>query len=146
MKKILFLYFCVLLATKIFAQNSQTLDYIYCQLIKNDSKVWLTFGNMDDLLKDELFWDEKGKVRTFESDTDGVNYLGIKGWEVFQVLQKDYLTTTGTYSQTTIWILRKPFAKFSKEQQKIIQEFLYAGPLTDEQKKAIPPRRTVRKP
>jgi len=145
MKKMLFLCFCVLLTTGVFAQNSQMPDYIYCQLIKNTPKVWVTFGNMAELLEDELFYDEKGKIKSFESDIDGANYLGAKGWEVFQVLQDDYLTATGTYSQTTIWILRKPFAKFSKEQQEAIQEFLQAGPLTDEQKKARPPKRTVRR-
>lgn len=108
---IVFLLVCVDLK----AQQSIELDsmqYLYCQLVgkgkfmSNKVTVIVDFGQINRLWSDQRLRDENGKVITFNSMVDAMNWMGVRGWEFVQA----YVITVGSQN-VYHWLLKKSTQK-----------------------------------
>lgn len=107
MKKLLFTLFVCMMSINSFAQKY----YEYCEVYEiisnvtkiafNDGKEPLTIDN------EEKFVKKFGEYVTFKNNVGFINYLSLKGWEVFGI----------TYNgHTTVYSLRKEVSKEELEQ------------------------------
>lgn len=105
--------FFVSLTNSIIAQsksdNTVKSSYVFCELVANSSslntktRVAVDFGLDNPKFKDRRLKDEDtGKIKTFNSMIDALNYMSEKGWEFVQA----YVTVDDKDS-TTHWLLRK---------------------------------------
>jgi hypothetical protein len=97
-----------------FGQNNDTLTikepkYVYCELLgtnklfTNKVTVSIDYGEEKKYFKDTRIKDEQtGKVKTFNSMVDALNYMGEDGWEFVQA----YVVTTNQQNVYR-WLLRK---------------------------------------
>lgn len=83
--------------------------FIYCELIgaqkfmSTKIMVAIDFGQETGLFEDLRLRDEQtGKVKTFNSMIDALNYMGEDGWEFVQA----YIATSGE-SNVYHWLLKK---------------------------------------
>ncbi|MEO5909281.1 MAG: hypothetical protein ABIP95_00250 [Pelobium sp.] len=115
MKKLLhftLILFFVCLTSSIIAQ-SKTDDatkssYVFCELIAKSTKlntktrVAVDFGLENPKFKDTRLKDEDtGKIKTFNSMIDALNYMSEKGWEFVQAY-----VTVDEKDSTTHWLLK----------------------------------------
>jgi hypothetical protein len=107
---ILFVIFLtVLLPEKLFSQTADSTQYMYCELVgyqkflSTKMTMIVDFGETMNYWKDNRVRDEEsGKVKTFNSMVDGLNYMGKNGWEFVQA----YVVTI--QSQNVYhWLLKK---------------------------------------
>ncbi|TKB97903.1 hypothetical protein [Pedobacter cryophilus] len=95
-----------------FAQEaSNTNEYrafVFCELVASSSslntktKVSVDFGLENPKSKERRLLDESGKIKTFNSMVDALNFMSEKGWEFVQA----YVTIYDKDS-TTHWLLKK---------------------------------------
>lgn len=116
MKNILVLiiiYFSLSVFGELIAQtdvkSNSELKYIYCELVGRQkflsTKITISvdFGEERFFFKDTRLRDEQtGKVQTFNSMIDALNYMGKDGWEFVQA----YIVTQGEQS-VYHWLLKK---------------------------------------
>lgn len=119
---IVFLLVCVDLK----AQQSIELDsmqYLYCQLVgkgkfmSNKVTVIVDFGQINRLWSDQRLRDENGKVITFNSMVDAMNWMGVRGWEFVQA----YVITVGSQN-VYHWLLKKSTQKITLEEKQSLFE------------------------
>ena len=119
MKKIILAVFAMFSCMGAFAQEqASSAQYIYCELVGQEkflsSKVTVSidYGQSRSFFADKRLRDEDGKVKTFNSMVDAMNYLGADGWE----FQQAYVVTMGNQN-VYHWLLRFPIAKLSDEER-----------------------------
>lgn len=83
--------------------------YIYCELVGNQKilsykvTVSIDYGEEKGFFQDTRMRNEQtGKVQTFNSMIDALNYMGNNGWEFVQA----YIVTTGQQN-VYHWLLKK---------------------------------------
>lgn len=84
-------------------------QYVYCELV-GMAKIFSTkvtvavdYGEERSFFQDSRMRDDQtGKVTSFNSMVDALNYMGTKGWEFEQA----YVVTTGTQN-VYHWLLKK---------------------------------------
>ena len=83
--------------------------YLYCELIGRNKtfsskiNIIVDYGEQKPLFSDLRLKDENGKVQTFNSLVDALNYMGNLGWEFVQA----YIVTFGTDKHVYHWLLKK---------------------------------------
>lgn len=130
MKKLLIIM-CVLMNCSFLNLKAQeevstdSMQYYYCQIVgtgKFMSKkvtVELDFGQRSRLLSDQRLRDKDGKVITFNSMVDAMNWMGARGWEFIQA----YVITvsTGMGAQNVYhWLLKKSVKKMSLAEKEVL--------------------------
>ncbi len=64
--------------------------YIYCEIIgttfpfRVQVEISIDYGQKRNFFQDNMIRDESGKMQTFNSMIDALNYMGNQGWEVVQ--------------------------------------------------------------
>lgn len=99
------------------ATFSQEKYYIHCQLytetsfsyaesnMNTDVKIFI--GEKNTLLQEfDHLKNEKGKLKSFKSMVDGLNYMSLHGWELIQIY-----TSSGDKSANSYSLLRKEVTK-----------------------------------
>ncbi|MBW6479799.1 MAG: hypothetical protein K0B37_10245 [Bacteroidales bacterium] len=93
-----------------------TVKYLYCELmgiqkiLSNKVTVTVDFGEERKFFQDSRMRDEEtGKVQSFNSMVDALNYMGEKGWEFVQA----YVVTSGSQN-VYHWLLKKKMGKQPK--------------------------------
>jgi hypothetical protein len=116
MKKLFVLLF-VLFSLQTLSQTNEkvematTPDYVYCELVGTQKflstkvVVSVDYGEEKEFFYDQRIRDEQtGKVQSFNSMVDALNYMGTKGWEFAQA----YVVSTGSNSASVYhWLLKK---------------------------------------
>ncbi|MTI30716.1 hypothetical protein [Xanthovirga aplysinae] len=113
MKKILpLLVFCFSVSMSHFVLGQKLKKYEYAKLVerpiafKNKVEVEIDYGQNSKYLEDQRIREENGKIKTFNSMIDALNYMGENGWEFVQAYPG---TSGGVVSSTTQhWILKRP--------------------------------------
>jgi hypothetical protein len=114
-KSILISILILLIGFSISAYSQTTTDsittskYVYCELVgmskflSTKVTVAVDYGEERSFFQDTRVRDEQtGKVTSFNSMVDALNYMGMKGWEFVQA----YVVTTGTQN-VYHWLLKK---------------------------------------
>lgn len=117
MKKFIFLLLASIIIFGVAAQENQPLqnneqidqvEYTYCQLLGTSkflsTKIYveIDFGQENSFWKNtRLLKDENGKLVTFNSMVDALNFMGNFGWEFVQA----YVVTTNNQN-VYHWLLR----------------------------------------
>jgi len=123
MKKALFILTLIIslgLVSKLQSQTNEiavdTVKYVYCELMgiqkfmSTKVTVSIDFGEEHSYFQDTRLRDEAtGKVQTFNSMVDALNYMGGKGWEFFHA----YVVTAGSQN-VYHWLLKKKMGKQPK--------------------------------
>lgn len=82
--------------------------FVYCQLVGTQKflsmqeTVSIDYGQERGFFQDNRMRDETGKVQTFNSMVDALNYMGTMGWEFEQA----YVVTMGQ-SNVYHWLLKR---------------------------------------
>ena len=92
------------------SDTNQVSRYLYCELLgygklfSNKVTVSVDYGEAKGFFKDPRMRDEQtGKIQTFNSMVDALNYMGEDGWEFVQA----YVVTTAQQN-VYHWLLKKP--------------------------------------
>lgn len=106
------LFLLIGFSTSVYSQTTDTLmtsKYVYCELIgmakflSTKVTVAVDYGEERSFFQDTRMRDEQtGKVASFNSMVDALNYMGTKGWEFVQA----YVVTTGNQNVYR-WLLKK---------------------------------------
>lgn len=104
---------CVVLASSAFAINPDP-TYVYCDMVGYEKllsltgkvKVSIDYGEAKTLFTDQRIKDESGKVQSFNSMIDAMNYMAQQGWEIDQCY-----VVKGDGEMKTHWILKKKVTK-----------------------------------
>jgi len=99
---------CGTLISSAFAGSDPT--YVYCDMVgyakllslTGKVKVAIDYGEAKGVFTDQRIKDESGKVQSFNSMIDAMNYMAAQGWEIDQC----YIVKTEGEMQTH-WILKK---------------------------------------
>lgn len=120
MKKLLTFVFLAMLVYTANAQSSNfkaandssavvNSKFVYCELIGYEKvfstsvNIQIDFGQSTKLLADKRLRDEQtGKVKSFNSMIDAMNYMGEDGWELVQIYDKMQNETVMYH-----WVLKK---------------------------------------
>ncbi|MBR5434757.1 MAG: hypothetical protein IK117_10030 [Bacteroidales bacterium] len=114
MKKFLsILFLCGVLAGSVYANNPDP-TYVYCDMVGYEKllsltgkvKVSIDYGEAKTLFTDQRIKDESGKVQSFNSMIDAMNYMAQQGWEIDQCY-----VVKGDGEMKTHWILKKKVNK-----------------------------------
>ncbi len=118
MKKGILILACLICSLAAFTQEKY---YIHCQLytessfsyaesnIKMDVKIFI--GEENTLIPEfDHLKNEKGKLKSFKSMVDGLNYMSLHGWELLQTY-----TSAGDRSANSYCLLRKEVTKMALE-------------------------------
>ena len=109
MKNLIFILM-VLVPAMAFSQNQRDSisRWAYCELVgtqkflnPNKVNVSIDYGQSKGWFEDTRIRNEQGKVETFNSMVDALNYMGDMGWEFVQA----YVVTLGN-SNVYHWLLR----------------------------------------
>ncbi|HOZ83989.1 MAG TPA: hypothetical protein PK191_00780 [Niabella sp.] len=105
----------LLTTTATFAQtedtksNGENAKFVYCEMVgtrkflSTKVTIVLDFGEAKNIWKDNRVKDEiTGKVQSFNSMVDALNYMGEQGWEFAQA----YVVTVGQQN-VYHWLLKK---------------------------------------
>lgn len=82
--------------------------YTYCELLGSQKlfssklTIRVDYGQEKGWFQDLRIKDENGKVETFNSMVDGLNYMGSQGWDCLQA----YVVTTNN-NNVYHWLQRK---------------------------------------
>jgi len=97
------------------ADSTTTKKYVYCEIVGNQKllstkvTVAVDYGEETTYWKDTRLRDEQtGKVQSFNSMVDALNFMGNDGWEFVQA----YTITVGN-SNVYHWLLKKEKAKLN---------------------------------
>jgi len=107
------LFLLIGFSTSVYGQTTTdtltTSKYIYCELVgitkflSTKVTVAVDYGEEKSFFQDTRMRDEQtGKVTSFNSMVDALNYMGTKGWEFVQA----YVVTTGNQN-VYHWLLKK---------------------------------------
>jgi hypothetical protein len=107
------LFLLIGLSTSVYSQTTTdtltTSKYVYCELVgmakflSTKVTVAVDYGEERSFFQDTRMRDEQtGKVTSFNSMVDALNYMGTKGWEFVQA----YVVTTGNQNVYR-WLLKK---------------------------------------
>ncbi len=124
MKTLRFLFFGLLLLGSTLSMSAQTdkssgtetvsfQKYMYCEIVGNKKfmsnklNITLDFGQAQKWLADNRLTDDNGKIISFNSMMDALNYMGKRGWKLVHAYT---LPISETESQQR-WILERPFDK-----------------------------------
>lgn len=112
MKKIfsVFIVFGALTMSLCASAVSSDPKYVYCDMVgyakilslTGKVKVAIDYGEAKKVFTDQRIKDESGKVQSFNSMVDAMNYMADQGWEIDQC----YVVKT-TEETATHWILKK---------------------------------------
>lgn len=126
---VVFLLVCVDLK----AQQSIELDsmqYLYCQLVgkgkfmSNKVTVIVDFGQINRVWSDQRLRDENGKVITFNSMVDAMNWMGVRGWEFVQAYVITIPSGVGGVQNVYHWLLKKSTEKMTlQEREELFKMF-----------------------
>lgn len=110
-KCLLFVALLFVINTSAFAQEKQPSkngeSFIYCEilgtqkLLSNKCTITVDFGQNTKFGEDTRLRDENGKVMTFNSMVDAMNWMGAQGWEFLQA----YIVTIGQQN-VYHWLLK----------------------------------------
>ncbi|MPM33638.1 hypothetical protein SDC9_80215 [bioreactor metagenome] len=130
MKKLILLSLIVLMSVPMFAQentsNEKTRDsFLYAEILgyskflSTKVSVTIDFGQNTTLFEDTRLRDENGKVISFNSMVDAMNWMGAQGWEFVQA----YTITEGQQN-VYHWLLKLNLKYLTPEQvQEITSKF-----------------------
>lgn len=130
MKKLILLSLIVLMSVPMFAQentsNEKTRDsFLYAEILgyskflSTKVSVTIDFGQNTTLFEDTRLRDENGKVISFNSMVDAMNWMGAQGWEFVQA----YTASEGDQS-VYHWLLKLNLKYLTPEQvQEITSKF-----------------------
>jgi len=103
------LFFTMSLISSVFAQTTPSTKFVYCELVGTQKllstkvTVSVDYGEERSFFQDTRMRDEQtGKVQSFNSMVDALNYMGNNGWEFVQA----YVVTTGQ-NNVYHWLLKK---------------------------------------
>ncbi len=123
MKKFGLLLVIVMFSICLFGQENEVKkqQYAYCELVGMQKFMSTKVTVEVDFGQEQNFWKAKdsrirtadGKVRTFNSMVDAMNYMGILGWEFAQA----YIVTSQNQN-VYHWLLKKPMSDSDMEELK----------------------------
>ena len=89
------------------SDTSAVKSWVYCEIV-GSTKLFSTkvdvsvdYGQARKFFSDQRIRDEEGKIKTFNSMVDAMNYLGEQGWEFVQA----YVVTIGNQN-VYHWLLK----------------------------------------
>jgi hypothetical protein len=106
---------------KSFAQQSDTIQYVYCQIVgtskfmSNKITIEIDFGQFRSIWTDNRLKDPTtGERRVFNGMIDALNYMGDMGWEFVQAYVITVSSGTG-YQNVYHYLLKKSKLKIATE-------------------------------
>ena len=110
-KIILITAIVVCLSIKLFAQNDTTSKWHYAELVgatklmSTKVNISIDYGEATKLFQDTRLRDENGKLQSFNSMVDAMNYMGNSGWEFVQA----YVIGGGSTGYVYHWLLKHKY-------------------------------------
>ena len=118
MKRILLLIVCFSVSSYTYSQKDTVQTYMYAEILGfswlgNKVNVSVDFGQKKSIWKPyDYMTDSNGKLISFNSMIDAMNYMGLDGWEFVQA----YVVTTGNQN-VYHWLLKKRIDVLSEQQK-----------------------------
>lgn len=110
MKKLIFILLFFISLNCYSQKDTTTIRYQYCELVGTSKllssklTIQIDYGQERSIWKGiEAVKDENGKIQSFNSMVDALNYMGTQGWEFVQA----YVVTVSSNQNVYHWLLKK---------------------------------------
>jgi len=90
MKKMILVAFALCCLNQLSAQTADTTKFVYCEIVGTQKllstklNIVVDYGEQRSMFKQNWVRDSEGKIQTFFSMVDALNYMGVNGWEFSQ--------------------------------------------------------------